>query len=267
MNEAAETAVEKLDTLITESQSQAEEAPRLFPLDQSEATVEIDVIGEDFKLTLGHRIKWPSLGALIEREQQTPVKTQILGPGKIKYQNDNGVTANSLLWDKFRSQVKGYEWNGADPDQWIDVSDELAAQIPSEHKSEAIVGLFVAQFEVERPKGKGYVLGAQIYRVKQTYGPYTIWHVFSKPSDRDRRDLARKSRETHGQPAAVKAKNEIFTNLKPYVELYDKLFLRLEGVTGADPSMIAQRKDLVNAIWKQGAINELMESFEVSRRD
>jgi hypothetical protein len=260
-------AIGKLENLITASQAQAEASPLLFPLAQEVIVREIEVVyGEDERVTLYHKIKWPTLGALIERQKQTPYKSEVLGAGKIRAQNDDGVAANAKLWDKFRSQVRGYEWNGLDPDQWVDVSDELAAEIPSEHKSEAIVGLFASNFEIERPKGKGYVLGAVSYRVKQTYGPYTIWHVFNKPAEKDRRDLARKSRETHGTPGAIKGKSEVFTNLKPYVEMYDKIFDHLEGVTGEDPD-IASRKDLISGVWKLGAIDALMESFEASRRD
>jgi len=266
MSEAA--AVEKLDELITESQSQGEEGPRLYPLEQKEVVRELEVVyDEDTKITLHHKLKWPTLDALINRQRQTPQKTERLGPGRSRYQNDDGsVDANARLWDQFRSQVKGYEWNGNDPEKWVDVSDELAAEIPVEHKSEAVVGLFASQFEVERPKGKGYVLGAHTYRVKQAYGPYAIWHIFNRPSDRDRRDLARKSRETQFEPGSVKGKSEIFTNLKPYFDLYEKLFDHLEGVVGEDPN-IARRKDLINAIWRFGAIEALMESFEAPRRD
>ena len=260
-------AIGRIENLITASQAQAEASPLLFPLEQKEIVREIEVIyGEDERVTLYHKIKWPTLDKLIERQKQTPYKSEVLGGGRVRAQNDDGVAANAWLWDEFRSQVKGYEWNGLDPDQWVDVSAELAAEIPSEHKSEAIVGLFASQFEVERPKGKGFVLGAVTYRVKQTYGPYTIWHVFNKPSEKDRRDLARKSRETHGQPGAIKGKSEVFTNLKPYCELYDRIFDHLEGVTGEDPN-IAHRKDLISGLWKLGAIDELMESFEASRRD
>lgn len=268
----SEAAVEKLVELITESQAPTA-APLLFPLDQSEIVRELEFIykdkdtGEETRESLYHKLRWPDLDTLIKRQQQTPYRAQVLAGGRTKSENDDGVTANALVWDKFSSQVKGYDWNGSDPEQWIDVSDELAAEIPSEHKSEAIVGLFAAQFEVERPKGKGFVLGAQTYRVKQTYGPYTIYHVFNKPLDKDRRDLGRKSHEVLNQPGATKGRREVFTNLKPFCDLYDKIFDRLEGVTGADPSMIAKRKDLISPLWKLGAIEALMESFEAPRRD
>lgn len=264
MSEAA--AIEKLDELITESQALA--SPLLFPLDQPEIVRELEVIyDEDTKITLYHKLRWPDFDALDKRQKQTPYRAQVLGAGRTKSENDDGVEANARVWDKFRLQVKGYEWNGNDPEQWIDVSDELAAEIPSEHKSEAIVGLFASQFEVERAKSKGYRLGAQTYRVKQTYGPYTIYHVFNRPADKDRRDLGRKSHEVLNQPGTTKGKREVFTNLKPFCDLYDKIFDRLEGVTGADPSMIAKRKDLVSPLWKLGAIEALMESFEAPRRD
>src|SRR5262249_36100776 len=137
------------------------------------------------------------------------------------------------------------------------------AEMPYEHKSEAIIGLYASQFETDRAKGKGFILGAQVYQVKQTYGLYTIRHIFNRPSEKDRRDFARKSRETHYRPGSRKIKTKIFTNLKAYIELYDKLFAGLEGVTVEN----AQRKDLVNALWKRGAIDALMSVFDASRWD
>lgn len=258
MNEAAETAVEK----------PTEEGAMLFPLDQPEPKVEIEVMdGEESKITLVHKLKWPTLQALIERAQQTPTETVVLGPNEKKAQDADAVAANAKLWDKFAVQVMGYEMDGViGPDEWAPVTPQLIAEIPSEHKSEAIVGLLFANYEIERPKGRGFVLGASTYRVKQKYLTYEIWHVLGKPSEKDRREFARKVRETRYQTGSTKVKSKTFTNLKPYTELYDKLFLRLEGVMGDDPN-IASRKDLVSAIWKQSVIDELMTSFDASRRD
>src|SRR5262249_57300613 len=99
MLEAVETAVEKLDNLIVESQSQTDEAPALFPLDQPETTIEIEVVDEDFKLTLAHKIKWPTLGALIEREKQIPQETEVLNATENKLQSADAIAANARLWD------------------------------------------------------------------------------------------------------------------------------------------------------------------------
>jgi hypothetical protein len=268
MNEG--TAVEKLDELISESQSTPAEAPKLFPLDQAEIVRELEVVyDEDTKITLYHKLRWPEFKDLNDRQRQTPYRTRLLGGGKTTSQNEDGVTANALLWDKCRRQVKGYEWNGIDADQWVDVSDDLAEEIPDEHKSEAIIGLFESQFEVEMPKGKGYVLGVQVYKVIQTYGPYTIYHYFRKPSDGDRRSISRKAYEVQNTPGATRGMREVFTNLKPYCESYDKNFERLEGVKSvndADPN-IAHRKDLISPLWKLGAMDALMEAFAAPRRD
>jgi hypothetical protein len=257
-------AIEKLDTLITESRS-AEEAI-LFPLDHPDVDVPIDVIFDDGTLELFHRIKWPSTEALHERQQQTPEKTEHLGANRKRHYSPDGVAANAVLWGKFRLQVKGYAWDGVDPDAWTDVTPALAAEIPPEHKSAAIVGLFASEFTIERPEGKGYALGAQTYRVKQTYGAYTIYHVFSKHNENDRREIERKSLDNQYDTGTTRVKQIVFTSLKPYTQFYDKFFVRLEGVTGKDPN-VAQRKDLVNAIWKQGAVGALMNYFEASRRD
>lgn len=255
-------AEQKLDDLITESRS-TEESPLLFPLDQSEVDVPIEVIYDDATLELFHRIKWPSTDALHDREQQTPERTENLSANRKRVYSPDGVSANAVLWNKFARQVKGYAWDGVDPDEWTDVTPELATEIPIEHKSAAIVGIFASEFKVERPEGRGYALGAQTYRVKQTYGPYTLYHVFGKHHERDRREIVNKSLDNQYETGASRIKQIVTTNLKPYTQFYDKFCLRLEGVTAGNE----QRKDLVSAIWKQGAVGALMAYFEASRRD
>jgi len=120
-----------------------------------------------------------------------------------------------------------------------------------------------SNFELERPKGKGFVLGTQTYRVKQTYGPYVIWHKFEKPSEKARRDFRRKVRDTEYELNAGSTKAQVFTHLEIYVSAYDKVFNRLEGVTAGNE----QRKDLINALWKRGAMDALMGGFDAARRD
>ena len=99
MNEAA---VEKLDTLITESQPQAE-APKLFKLDQPDGEVIFEVIySQDDRVVLSHRIKWPTLDKLIARQRKTPQKARILGSRRTRVQGHDGVEADAWLWDQFK---------------------------------------------------------------------------------------------------------------------------------------------------------------------
>src|SRR5262245_47552302 len=107
-------AIERIENLITASQAQAEASPLFFPHEQNEIVRELEVVyDEDSKITLYHKLKWPTLEALINRQQKTPQKTERLGASKSRYQNDDGsVDANAWLWDQFASEAKGYEWNG-----------------------------------------------------------------------------------------------------------------------------------------------------------
>jgi hypothetical protein len=260
-----EAAEAKLDNLITQGQF-LEQPAHLYPLDQSETTVEIEIVDGDESIQLWHRLKRPTLDALIERDQRLPHETEVLGGGESRLRTGDFVTANARLWDQFAVAVKGYEYASADADEWMEVTPALALEIPYEHKSEAITGFYGWMFEIERPKSKGFVLGATIYRIRQTLGPYTIWHTFGKPTEGDRRELARKATETRYRTGAQKVKSKVFTHLKVYVEIYDRLFRGLEGVSGGDPN-ISQRKDLIDPLWKRGAIDCLMGGFEASRRD
>jgi hypothetical protein len=250
---------------MSEAVETAQETPKLYKLDDPETIVPIEVAYDDQTIELFHKLKWPDMAALNEREQQTPQETQMLSATRTRPYSADGVSANAKLWDKFRLQVRGYGWNGADADEWIDVTPELAAEIPAEHKSAAMVGLFASEFTIERPEGKGFTLGAQTYRVKQTYDDFTIYHVFGKHQESDRRQLARNAQDIQYQTETAKVKEIRINNLKPYVQFYDKFCLHLEGVTGDAPN-IAQRKDLINAIWKRGAVDALLGFFGASRR-
>lgn len=256
MNEAAE---QKLDELIIQSQSET----LLFPLDHAGAIVPIDIVYDDETIELFHDIDWPDLAALNDRQQQTPDKTEVLSATRTKTTRADGVTANGVLWNKFAKRVKGYDVEGADEDGWVNVTPELAGEIPVEHKSEAIMGLFASEFKVERPEGKGFVLGATSHRVKQIYGPYTIIHVFTKHHEGDRRKVAGSALDTQYETGTTKPKSISFVALKPYVQFYDKFCMSLEGVKEGYQT----RKDLINGIWKMGAVEALMDYFEASRRD
>lgn len=236
--------------------------PVLYSLDEPTTTVAIDADG----IELFHRIGRPTLQHLIDRDNQAPQRTKALGDGMNRIFNTDALQANANLWDKYATEVKGYEWEGIEPEHWIKMTPELAAAIPFEHKSQAIVALYEATYELEKPKGRGFVLGATTFRVSQTFGPYVIWHVFKTPSHGDRRKYSLNASETQYKPGSRNIETTTYNRLKTHVEVYDSNFDHLEGVTGRDSS-IAIRKDLVDPLWKRAAVECLMGHFDASLRD
>jgi hypothetical protein len=175
--------------------------------------------------------------------------------------------ANARLWDKIAVAVKGYRGIDMDPNEWTDVTPQIAGLIPAGHKSPAIRGLYQTNFELEQEEEEGFALEAVSYIVKQTFGDYVIRHVFRAPTEAERRDFRRRANETRFARGSRKIRTKILTNLKAYVELYDKLFQWVEGVEIADKAPVAERSRLVDPIWKRGAVDCLMRSFEASLSD
>ena len=251
------TAIEKIEDLITQSNTQdgAPEPVKLFPLDQSEFEVAI----QTSSLTLWHKLRRPTLAELIERDQQTPYETEEVSSGEDRLNVDD-EGPNAKLWDKIAVGIKGYRGQGLIANAWYAPNSDIAALIPAGHKSAAVRGLYNTQFEVEQEEGEGFALGGGVFTVKQTFGDYTIRHTFRAPTEGERRDFRRKANETRFARGSRKIKTKVLTNIKAYVELYDKLIENVEGVTGGGAAQI-------DPVWKRGAVDCLMRSFEASLSD
>jgi hypothetical protein len=247
------TAIEKIEELITRSQTDG--APKLFPLDQPEFEIAISTPN----LTLWHKLRKPTLSELIERDQQMPYETEEVSAGEDRLNIDD-EGPNARLWDKIAVAVKGYRGQGLAVNDWNGLTPEIKALMPTGHKSAAIRGLYNTTFEVEQDEAEGFALGEGVFTVKQTFGDYIIRHVMRAPTESERRDFRRRANETRFARGSRKIKTKVLTNLKAYVELYDKLIENMEGVTGG---AIAQ----VDPVWKRGAVDCLMRSFDASLSD
>jgi hypothetical protein len=249
VNEA--TAIEQIEDLLTQTQ----DTPRLFPLDQAE--FEIAISTPNF--TLWHRLRKPTLAELSERDQQTPYETEEVSSGEDRLNVDD-EGPNAKLWDKIAIKVKGYCGHGLAVNDWNGLTPDVKELIPSGHKSAAIRGLYDTQFEIEADEGEGFALGGGVFTVKQVFGDYVIRHVMRTPTEAERRDFRRKANETRFARGRRKIKTKVLTNLKAYVELYDKLIENVDGVTSGSYAQI-------DPIWKRGAVDCLMRSFEASLSD
>lgn len=265
MNEAI--AIERIEELI--SQSQPEEPPKLYPLDQTELTVAIQVSGRD--LTLWHKLRKPTLAELVERDQQTPFETEEVSSSEDRLNVDD-EGPNGRLWDKIALSVKGYRGDGLAVNEWGAVTPSVIAMIPAGHKSAAIRGLYQTQFEIERDEEEGFALGANTFTIRQTFGEYVIRHVFRAPTEAERREFRRSANETRFARGSRKIRTKVLTNLKAYVELYDSLFVAIDRATinGAmfiDRGQVAAFLQAIDPVWKRGAVDCLMRSFEASLSD
>jgi hypothetical protein len=234
----------------------------LYPLDQTEFRVEI----ETKRGTCIHWLRKPTLEQLIAREAATISEREAYAPGEYTFTIDD-EKANAALWDKIALRVKGYRTSSFTADQEIEVTPEIAAKIPSDHKLTAILGNYALSSTLEETEEEGFNLDGEIYVIKQEIGvgetpAYTIHHTLRQPTEGERQTYKRKSVQTVLIGGSRKDKAKLITNLRAATELYDNLFISIDGVSGAsDP------KKQVDPLWKRSAIQALMNAFEAGLSD
>jgi hypothetical protein len=268
MDEAVETAKAVAKAVLTEPER------KLYPLDQLERTVAIEVPSRN--LTILHKLRRATIGELIERDTQTPFETEEINTSEDRMSIDD-VEPNARLWDKTGLEVKGYRYESYKADDWIPVTSELAAQIPSGHKATAIRSLYQMTFELEMDEEAGFALGASTFVIKQTFGDYVIRHFLRAPTEAERREFRRKATETRFTRGSRKVRTKVVSHLRIYADLYDKAMTDIDGVAVDDApinngSMAVSGNralclELMDAAWKRGVIDCLMRSLEASMSD
>lgn len=233
-----------------------------YALSQPEFLVEIEANGK----TLKHKLRKPTLDDLVKREDLIVYETEEIADGQDAIRADT-ERADAALWDRIAISVTGYRTGDQGPDAEIHVTSELAAKIPSSHKATAVRGLYASTCEVEAGDDEGFNLDGESFTVRQDIGPDTepyavIRHTLRQPTEGERQDYRRRSSQTVLVRGSKRTKARVQTNLKPAVELYDKLFLSISGVEENGQAM-----KLVDPLWKRQVVMALMASFESSLSD
>lgn len=239
----------------------------LYPLDQTEITVEIKA----GNTTLGHKLTRPTLAQLIEREGQIHYESESISDTEERINSDDEA-ANARLWDGCAVTVRGYRLGKADATpltDWREITPELKAAIPSAHKATAIRALYQSVCEVEKDEDDGFTLGADEWTVKQIFGDpdnpqFVIRHILRTPAESERREFKRRAAQISFSKGSRKQKTKVTTNLKAHVELYDGLLAGLDGTNNQDAHAA---KVIIDPIWKRQVIDCLMRSFEASTQD
>src|SRR5262245_7840139 len=180
-----------------------------------------------------HKLRKPTLGELIERENQIKYELVEISSREDEIQTED-ESANARLWDKIAVAVKGYR--GAE--DWRDLTDEDKAGMRSGHKSAAIRALYAGTCEVEGDED-GISIGADTWTVKQsiTHGgrkdppEFVVRHILREPTEAERVKFKRSASSTSYVKGAKTPQVRIKTNLRAFVELYDALIQRIEGAT------------------------------------
>lgn len=248
-----------------------------YPLDQTEITVNIVAAGQ----TLSHKLARPTLDQLLTRESRTSIQSQSISETEevIKDAGDDEA-ANAKLWDEIAIEVKGYRM-ASEPaeivNQWKSVA-ELKNYIPISHKSGAIRAMYQSAVSVIRdPEEFGFTLGAQEWKISQTFGDpdlpsFVITYVLRTPTEGERRDFRRKATEVRFGKGTRNQTTKVLTKLRAYVEMYDLLFVSIDGATVDDHPYQSEGQrgpflEMIDPMFKRQVVDCLMKEFDARVRD
>lgn len=247
-------------------------APNLFPLDQTENEIKINLKpGADVPVYVTHYLRRPTLTELLDRDKGVVTEIETLSKSE-SIINANTDAANVALYNKIALAIAGYPLPDGQPKEARrNLTPELVHKIPASHKLTALRGLYATSCEVEESDALVYGLDCDTVVIRQDIGwhdepDYVLRHTLKMPSEKQRLDYARKASQTRYVGTGKKQKIRIVTDLRAAVELYDVLFASLEGASLSGGG----RAELLNAIdpqFKQQVISALMGVFEESLSD
>jgi hypothetical protein len=240
-----------------ESTALQSENTLLYPLDQNEFTVEIKAFGG---VICSHRLRKPTAKEAIERDSSAIYEAEEGDEGRIY--NIDDQQANGNLWDKIALKIKGYKVDGSSAGDWIDVSAKAKEKIPANHKAAAIRAHYDDQYALELSAEEAFDLDREIYTIKQEItGGYVIRHTLKCPGEPDRQLFKNKFSRTM-LISGERTKSRWITKTQIAVDLYDKLFISIDGVTDANSAL-----KQIDPIWKRIVVVELMKVFESNALD
>lgn len=216
-----------------------------------------------------HNLRKPTLGELIEREQQSKYEIVELTNREDAIEAEDDM-ANSRLWDKIAVSVKGYKGL----DTWVILTDEQRSKMRIGHKATAIRAMYAGSCEIEGDED-GVSIGPDVWTVKHSIGPkksapdFIIRHYLREPTEAERAKFNRSSSSTSYVKGAKKQQIRIKTNLRAYVELYDALIEVVEGgtVNGNADATIAEFRAAIDPVWKRLIVQCLMANLEAQLSD
>ena len=248
-----------------------------FPLDQPHYEITITSRGQ----SLGHRLQKPTDAQLYDRESQLAVVSESVSDSEEAVRGgDDDEIANARLWDVTATHVKGYRLPGEPKEaaqDWREVTDDLRLLIPAAHKSTAFRGMYQSAATVEENTEEGFLLGSSEWVIRQVYGHpddplFVVRHTLRAPTEKERREYRQKATEIRFGKGQRKQTTKVLAKLKPNVELYDALFVSIDGATVNGHSFVdnSQRRsflELIDPISKRQVITVFLKAFEAQLQD
>jgi hypothetical protein len=257
--------------------SQEQKKP-IFEFNADEYAITINVTptaDEPFYTT--HIVRKPTFDELQKREEKLVHEYREVAKREEEV-DINDEAANAYLYDQIIRAVEHYDLgDGADPAERREVGEDLRALIPVAHKAAVVKGLYFGTARIETdPAMKGFRLGGvRELRVRQEIGPREqvapVVHVLREPGESERAKYRNQSTQLRAVKGSRQSRSKIVQKLRPAVELYDALIVRVEGATvGGRTFDEAGREQFVaqiDALWKRQAVETVLASFEAELRD
>lgn len=270
MSEAVETAVEKLDDLIVQSQSA--ESPTLYPFDLAFIAVSFNARpNTETPKMVWHKLRKPTLQQLKERESQIKSELVSISSHEDEDRSDD-TTANANLWRKLIVAVKGYR--GAA--EWRDISDAEREEMKPGHKVRAIRQMYAGDCLIEANEDDEVSIGAETWVIRQDIGAnrepdFVIRHSLREPTQPEWEKFKGTAQRSSYIRGAKRLRRKFNTSLQSYCELYDAVLLSIEGATvdGKIFSPETRKAFLlqIDPIWKRKIIETFVDTLEGQSSD
>lgn len=270
MSEAA--AIEKLDDLITESQSRTEENPNLYPLDLEFVSVSFNARPNSEKPKIvWHKLRKPTLDQLNKRESQIRNELVNISSSEDEDRTDETV-ANANLWRALIVSVKGYR----DAADWRELSDAEKDEMKPGHKSRAIAQMYVGACFVEASEDDEVSIGAETWVIRQEIGAgrepdFVVRHSLREPTQGEWEKFKGTAARMSYVRGAKRPRRKFSTSLKSFCDLYDATLLSIDGATVGDKAFSPETRKAflsqVDPIWKRKIIETLINTLEGQSSD
>jgi len=268
----SEAAVEKLDTLITESQSQAEEAPKPYPFDLEFIAVSFNARPKsETPKIVWHKLRKPTLQQLKDRESQIKSELVSISSREDEDRSDDSA-ANANLWRKLIVAVKGYR-GAAD---WRELTEAEKEEMKPGHKSRAIAQMYMGSCLVDAAEDDEVGIGAETWVIRQEIGAgrepdFVVRHSLREPTKAEWEKFNGAALRVSHVRGAKRPRRKINTSLQTYCDLYDAILLSIDsGTVGGKAFTPETRKAFLAQIdptWKREIIATLMATLEGQSSD
>lgn len=240
----------------------------MYDLSKKECMFKVTETRGSRKIVLRHFFRLPSLQDWIAYHKG--VSELGLSRGRETFEVSDNVQAKNLeLWEKLVTKVQGYVVDGKDvqeQENWRDL-------IPFPHKVQAVNGFMttwrrtddvVEEVVLDLGSDDVEVSIVVLQNVDDTMTQHEIIFHFTSPDAMDYKNISKlqsRMRLTRTKERNVSSIS-VPTDIKPYVQLFDKLIIRVEGYIydGKDLMEHSEWKSKIDAFHKREAIGDLFTS-------